>query len=141
MKSTFIIIIACKELSKNLCYLKQMEYVNGSYVDYINLYACGANNKEEIAPFLTSLMKRYEYTNEAQEKIQKILNFLPKCCEINIIEDLKLSTIRQMPQIRQDSWKYAVNLMDDNRYLILPPEVSNEIDLICQILATSPAQL
>lgn len=147
MKSSIIVIIACDKLCKDFGYLKQLEYVNDGTVDYVDVYACGAAHKEEIMSFITALMDKYEYTPAHKENIKGFLKFL-KCAELPTIgEDLKLFIIRQMPNIKSDSWKYATNLMSDERYLVLGEEKNfllphdiDDINLILKALTSPPFQ-
>ena len=147
MKGTIIVIIACDKLSKDFCYLKQLEYVNGKKVDYVDVYACGAAHKGEIISFITALMDKYEYAPSHKENIKGFLKFL-KCAELPVIsEELKLSILRQMHTIRQDSWKYTTYLMSNSQYLtlgedensLLPHDIE-DINFILKTLTTPPFQ-
>ena len=147
MKSTIIVIIACDKLCRDFCYLKQLKYVNGSKVEYVDLYACGAADKESVTAFVEALMNKCEYTPVHQENLKGFIKFL-KCAELpTISEDLKLSIMRQMPNIKPDSWKYATYLMNNSQYLtfgedesfLLPHDIER-INFVLKTLTTPPSQ-
>lgn len=138
MTPTRFVIIACDRLSERFCYLTQMEYENGNHVDYVNIYACGADRKENVATFITDLIK--DGCNEAiREQIQGFLNHFPDYCVENIEENFKIAIIREIAKIRKDSWKYADTLMDTWRYLLLP--TGDKIHINLALLADLPYTL
>lgn len=119
MKSSIIVIIACDKLCSDFCHLKQIEYAHGKKIDYVDLYACGAENRESIAAFIDTLLDKYEYTPAHKENIKNFLKFLRNAEIPPISEDFIISIARQMHQIKLDSWKYMTSLMSNNRYLVL----------------------
>jgi len=141
MESTIIVIIASNKLCKDFSHLGQMKFENDR-VEHVNLYACGADNKEAVLPFINTLMDKYEYTEAHKDNVKRFLSFIPSVMATQIEEKLKLSIIWQMPQIKSDSWKYANELMNDDKYLVLLPEVSSldisDTNVILQMLASPP---
>ncbi len=144
MTPTRFVIIACGRLSERFCYLTQIEYKNGNHVDYVGIYACGADRKENVAPFITDLMKD-EYDEEIHEQIQEFLNTFHDYCIENIEEDFKTEITRQIAKIKEDSQNYPVELMDDlidtSRYLLLPTGDKIDLDIMNAHLTLIDAHL
>ena len=131
MKSNVIVIIACEKLCKGLRYLGQLEYENGSKVDYVGFYLCGAGNKDDIAVFMENLVHKDEYSESQKDGVHKLLNFIKGNVADPINEDFKLFITRHMYKLEFNSWKCMPELMASDRYLVLP--VTQETEPFTQI--------
>ncbi len=120
MKSNVIVIIACKKLCKDLQPLRQLEYENGSKVDYVDFYLCGAADKDDIAAFIKKLIDKDEYSKTQKDEFRKVLSLIEGNVAVPIDENFKLFITRNMHQLEFNSWKCMPELMDSNRYLVLP---------------------
>jgi hypothetical protein len=120
MKSNIIVIIACAKLCKDLQQLRQLYYDNGKKVDYVDFYLCGAANKDDVAAFIKNLLNKDEFSEAQKDKFRKVLNLVKDNIAEPIDEDFKLFIARNMHQLEFNSWKCMTELMDSDRYLVLP---------------------
>ncbi|MBR3662388.1 MAG: hypothetical protein IKN67_03820 [Alphaproteobacteria bacterium] len=120
MESNVIVIIACAKLCKDLRQLKQLEYDNGKKVNYVGFYLCGASDKEDVAAFIKKLIGKDEFSEAQKNKFRMVLNLVENSVAELIDEDFKLFIARNMHQLEFNSWKCMTELMDSDRYLVLP---------------------
>jgi len=119
MESNVIVIIACKKLCKDLQKLRQLEYVNGRKVNYVDFYLCGAADKDDVAQFIKNIINQNEFSKAQKDKFCKLLHLVEGNVAKPIDEDFKLFIARNMHKLEFNSWKCMTELMDGNRYMVL----------------------
>lgn len=120
MESNVIVIIACEKLCKDLQQSRQLEYEKGSKVAYVDFYFCGAADKDNVAAFIKNLLGKNEFLKAQKDRFRKVLDLVEGNVAVPIDEDFKLFIARNMHRLEVNSWKCMPELMDSNRYLVLP---------------------
>ena len=110
-----IVIIACPELCSSFRYANQLDYVNGTKVDKVKFYFCGARNKEGVLPFL-----RKVFNTDIPQEVNDIFARAEKTKPVPMDENFLSFITRNMFQLDLKSFKCMPALMDEDRYLVLP---------------------